>query len=128
MVLDPEHDWILRDYLVHTGNPETYFIRETFQIREGTGRHPIITGGTEQIIEKGEKTSVSVLAEAQSQTVERSDVPLEEFTLSAFGLLEPPGTRVEGSRLYLWIALVGIVALSIAALIRWQLRRTRTIA
>jgi hypothetical protein len=56
------------------------------------------------------------------QTVERPDVPLEEFTLSAFGLPEPPGIPVERSRLYLWIALAGIFCLGIAALIRWVYR------
>jgi len=125
MVFDPEHDWILRDYLVHTGHPEKYFIRKTFQIREGTGRHPIITHSRVQIVGKGEESFESV-TEAQHQTVEQSDVPLEEFTLSAFGLPEPAGAQVSRSRLYLWIALAGIVCLSIAALIRWQIRRTRT--
>jgi hypothetical protein len=126
MVIDPEHDWILRDYLVHTSRPENYFIRKTFQIRQGTNNHPIITHFTSEVVSKGEKPFESI-GKGEWETVEQSDVPLEEFTLSAFGLPEPPGTQAHGSRLHLWIALVGIVCLGIAALIRWQIRRTRTV-
>jgi hypothetical protein len=122
MVLDPEHDWILREYLVHFGQPEKYFIHETYHIREGTDRHPIITDLTYQVVGKGEKPFESIM-KMQLQTEERSDVPLEEFTLSAFGLPEPPGINVERSRLYLWIALGGIACLGIAALIRWLSQR-----
>lgn len=126
MVLDPEHDWIMREYMVHTGRPEKNYIRHTFQIREGTDRHPIITHQTEQsvkIVNKGEKPSFET--EEEWQAVERSDVPLEEFTLSAFGLPEPPRTQVGRSRWYLWIALGGIVCLGVSALIRWASRRAR---
>jgi hypothetical protein len=127
MTLDPEHDWILREYMVHAGQPEKYFIRKTFQIREGADRHPIITHVTVQIVGKGENAFES-FTEVEWQTVEQSDVPLAEFTLSAFGLPEPPGIQVESSRLYLWIALGGIVCLGIAAVIRWQIRRKRMAA
>jgi hypothetical protein len=125
MVLDPEHDWILREYLVHTGQPEKYFIHKTFRIREGSRHHPIITHVTVHTVGKDEPSFERII-EGEWQTVEQSDVPLEEFTLSAFGLPEPPGIQVKRSRLYLWIALAGIVCLSIGALIRRQIRRTRT--
>ncbi len=134
MVLDPEHDWILRDYLVHAGQPQKYFMRKTLRIREGAGHHPILTHSTRQIVGKGvlvgkragkAEASFESVVEEQYQVVERSDAPLEEFTLSAFGLPEPPGTQVKGSRLHLWIALAGIVCLGIAVVIRWQIRRMR---
>jgi hypothetical protein len=121
MVLDPEHDWILREYIGHSGSDYTH--HKTFLIREGADRHPIVTHSTNQIVGKGEELLET--NESEWQTVEQSDVPLEEFTLSAFGLPEPPGTQVGKSRLHLWIALSGMVCLGIAALIRWQLRRTR---
>jgi hypothetical protein len=125
MVIDPEHDWILRDYLVLTSRPEKFFIRKTYQIRQGTNNHPIITHHTLQVVSTGAKPFESI-GKGEWETVEQSDVPLEEFTLSAFGLPEPPGIQVHGSRLHLWIALVGIVCLGIAAVIRWQMRRPRT--
>lgn len=132
MVIDPEHDWILRDYLVHEGQPEKYFIRQTYQIRQGTNNHPITTHTTLQIVSNGWKSFVGgkeewfeSIGKGEFETVEQSDVPLEEFTLSAFGLPEPPGIQVAGSRLHLWIALVGIACLGFAVLIRWQIRRTR---
>ncbi len=133
MVIDPEHDWILRDYLVHEGQPEKYFLRQTFQIREGTNNHPIITHDTLQIVANGAKSFpggkeewFESIGNGELETIEQSDVPLEEFTLSAFGLPEPPGVQVGKSRLHLWIALAGIVCLGIAVLIRWQIRRART--
>lgn len=124
MVLDPEHDWILREYLVHQGQPEKSFYHYAFQVREGTDRHPIITRETWQVLSKGEKPYESI-GETEWQVVEQSEVPLEEFTLSAFGLPEPPGIKVEQSRLHLWIALGGILCIAIAAIIRWQTRRAR---
>lgn len=127
MVLDPEHDWILREYMVHTGQPEEHYMHQTFQIREGTDRHPIVTYHVYRRVGKGKnRKPFQLLVEVQWQAVEQSNVPLEEFTLTAFGLPEPPGIQVGKSRLHLWIALAGIVCLGIAALIRWQFRRTRT--
>lgn len=125
MVLDPGHDWILREYAVHHGEPEKY-THWTFQIREGTDGHPIITHRTFQLLRKDDRQLV--IGEnmgAELEAIERSDVPLEEFTLSAFGLPEPPGLKVErSSQLYLWIALGGVFCLGIGVLIRWRLRRT----
>lgn len=123
MALDPEHDWILREYLVHTGHPEERYLRQTFHIREGTDRHPILTRDTYQRVGKGEQVFGTI--EAEWEAVERWDVPLEVFTLSAFGLPEPPGIPVERSRWHIWIAVGGIVCLGIAALIRWASRRAR---
>lgn len=122
MVLDPEHDWTLREYIVFSQN---YTHHGTLLIREGTDRHPIITRSTYKIVDKGGELLDTF--DSDWQTVEQSDVPLEEFTLSAFQLPEPPGTKKEGSRLYLWIALAGIVCLGVASLIRWQIRRTRMV-
>lgn len=120
MVLDPEHDWILREYI---GFSQNYTHHRTLLFREGTDRHPTVTHSTYKIVDKGGELLDTV--DSEWQTVEQSDVPLEEFTLSAFQLPEPPGTKTEGSRLYLWITLGGIVCLGAAVLIRWQLRRTR---
>ena len=129
MVLDPEYDWILREYIGfsqdYTHPRQNYTLHRTLLIREGTNRHPIVTHATSKIVDKGGELLDTF--DSEWQTVEQSDVPLEEFTLSAFQLPEPPGTKTEGSRLYLWIAGVGIVCLVIAALIRWQLRRMRTV-
>lgn len=122
MVLDPEHDWIMREYMVHTGQSENNCFHHTFQIREGTDRHPIITRHTQQFFNKDEIQSIE---EAELQTVERLDAPIEEFKLSAFGLPEPPGRQVAKSRLHLRLALVGLVCLGIAALIRWRYRRAK---
>lgn len=135
MVLDPEHDWIIREYVVHHGQPEKLYLHQVIQIQEGTNHHPIVTRKTwRTFFRKKEKQNkdekqfgIGEIEETQQEVVERSEPPLEEFTLSAFGLPEPPGIQVAGSRLHLWIALAGIVCISIAVLIRWQLRRTRTV-
>lgn len=127
MILDPEHDWILREYRIHDGLPEKFFDHVTFQVREGTDRHPIVTH------QKWEMVSIKNggyenIGGSEWQQIEKWDVPLEEFTLSAFGLPEPPGMNVQESRLHLWIALGGISCIGIAALIRWQARRARVAA
>lgn len=124
MALDPDHDWILREYEIYRGPPPEIFMHFTYQIREGTDRHPMMTRQTWQWNSKGER-KWEERGEAEWQVVENSDVPLEEFTLSAFGLPEPPGIPVQRSRLHLWIALGGILCICIAALIRWQARRAR---
>jgi hypothetical protein len=131
MALDPEHDWILREYVVHTGQPEKNYVHKIFQIQEGTNHHPMLTHLTHQVFYKpsGKETfEIGENVESEWQAVERSDVPLEEFTVSGFGLPEPPGIQVAGSRLHLWIALAAIACIGIAALIRWQIRRRRIAA
>ena len=53
----------------------------------------------------------------------------KEFTLSAFGLPEPPGLEQPVVRSwYLWAALAGVVCLVVAGLFGWLARRKRTIS
>jgi hypothetical protein len=125
MVLDPEHDWILREYLLHTGQPQKYYIHRVFQIREGSYHHPIITKTTSRTVDKGESPWQSV-SEAQFETVEQSDVPFEEFTLTAFGLPEPPG--IEWKKPFPWYLVVGgvgIACLGIFFFLRGRAKRLK---
>jgi hypothetical protein len=109
MALDPEHDWILREFAVNykatRAGRERLVAYKKYDIREGTDRHPIITRTTFRLsgIDEDGKPLEKV-GESQIQAVERAAVPLSEFTLSAFGLPEPPGVKWEKpTPVYVWI-------------------------
>ena len=57
--------------------------------------------------------------------LKESNVPENDFTLSAFGLPEPTSIH-RPIPWYLWAALAGGICLSLAVLFRWLARRTKT--
>jgi hypothetical protein len=128
MLLDPGHDWILREYdLMFLAVPPEYgTLHTTLAITEGTGRHSIVVrSNTTQQGRTGDDTSKTV-SEAEAEAAERGDVPTEEFTLSAFGLPEP-GTVVAESTwsYYLWFAGAGVLALLLGQFLRNRAKRRR---
>jgi hypothetical protein len=50
-----------------------------------------------------------------------------EFTLSAFGLPEPPGLGRAPTPWYLWAAVLGFVCLGLAVFLRWRARRAERV-
>lgn len=126
MLLDAQHDWILREYEVFHMTRERSLIHRRFEFKEGSDRHLLATHSKTNIKGK-EKESFDIISEADIQTEERPDLPSREFTLSAFGLPEPKGIVWEdgGSPWYLWFTAVGILCLCAGALLWRRVRRRK---
>jgi hypothetical protein len=123
MVLDPERNWILRDYTVHPGNPNEVSYNRSFNIRDGNWRHPIVIGINTHITIKEDKTT-EVFSKSECQVEEQSNMPENEFTLSAFGLPEPMGVKpLPPSRTWLWLLAATVVTAALAFLFAWLKRR-----
>ena len=78
-----------------------------------------------QFVAKGFPAKVNNKTDWEYDLIEPSPLPRdEEFTLSAFGLPEPPTSNNDAPiRWYLWLGLAGIGCILLAAYVHFQKRR-----
>lgn len=123
LILDPKHDWILREYTVHSGNPNEATYNRKFDIRERGGQHPIIEKAKTHITIKEDKIT-EVFGDSEWETKEQSDRPIADFMLSAFGLSEPMGVKPPAPpRTWIWLLATAVAAVLLAMLFAWLKRR-----
>jgi hypothetical protein len=67
--------------------------------------------------------AVSSEESASDQTLTPGPVPAGEFTLTAFGLPEPPGMDEPGTPVAVWLAVAAAVGFGLFLLARWARRR-----
>jgi hypothetical protein len=110
MVLDPKHDWVLREYEIHHFHPDKWLLHRTIDVREGTDRHPIIKKTTLKIIVK--QASRESYSSSEWNMWEDANLAIDQCSLSAFGLPEPDGVPYRASsRWYLWFIAIAAVSL-----------------
>ncbi len=130
LVLDPAHDWVIRNGEAQIRYDRTNVqIKEVFRYKykEGSKNHLI---PTEQVVtasgvdDKGKSFGYehSMIIDCYEQ----ENVPEKEFTLSAFGLPEP-GMSQRSVPWFVWVALAGIICLSAAVVIQWRAARRRAL-
>jgi hypothetical protein len=119
IVLEPEMDWLPVAYEVYSEDKgEKYYYSQEWQIVQVDGGHPSIARSN---VRSYSGTTVFVDGTLE-YTMWEEEVPLEEFTLSAFGFPEPP-LGGGGRPWYVWLAWGGILFLLLGLLSRWLLRR-----
>ena len=128
MLLDPQHDWVLREYEIVHVRPEKSLGHTQFRFKEGTDNHLLITYAMSRVTGT-EGAGFDMRFEAEVETLERPDLPVSEFTLSAFGLPEPKGVVWErgSSRWYLWFIAFAVVCLAIGTFF-WRRVQQRRLA
>jgi hypothetical protein len=129
LLLDPQRFWCL----------QSYEVQEKFSGGQGTQKYQVLawaeTDGDlpvpKRIAKEGNysgegKSNKQVVHLEYDLSVPRQLPNSKEFSLSAFGLPEPPWLgRKELTPWYLWAALAGIICLSLAVLFRWLARRAK---
>jgi hypothetical protein len=121
VLYDPQRFWVIQEYNAHvewTSSKVEASTRVVYEYKEAADGFPIPKRVTRRFTPvKG------VDRESRFEfNLEEADVPESDFTLSAFGLPEPSGVRWPRPW-YLWFAMLGIICLSLAALVRWWTRR-----
>jgi hypothetical protein len=132
LLLDPKHFWCLRsaEYTA-THKNDTRFQSATSKYRLSelgatSGSFPVpkrYVDDKEFFPATGDKVKLNGRGEFNLDVPRRLPGD-EEFTLSAFGLPEPPG--LEWKRpipWYLWLALAGLVCLALAVVLRTMMKR-----
>lgn len=128
LILDPKRFWCLLSYKIRTKSPqgEGAMTFRVLKMEETANGLPVARSSileNEIVYSNGQKNKVKF--EFQTDLNIPRKIPDDnEFTLSAFGLPEPPiGLGKRPIRWYLWVALGGIICLALAALSRWKGRR-----
>jgi hypothetical protein len=118
-LLDPEHDWTPVAYQVYSEEKgQKYYHEYSYQLGDVVTSHPLFIKGRSKVRERG----LEVLSAETEFEMWEEEVPLEAFTLSAFGFPEPP--LGDGGRpWYVWLAWGGILFLLLGLVCRWLLRR-----
>lgn len=117
VTLDPQRSWIIRWYGIYPKDMPDLPFRQEFTFAEGRGPFPLLRHSRSS-------QGGDYLNEADLQIVEQPNVPLPEFTLSAFGLPEPREfTPPPQPRYYLWIAGLAAALAASAFLFRRLARR-----
>lgn len=130
LFLDPSRSWCLRSCTLQAQwGGQTGQTKIENQLADLGARHPMpikVVQKTDFSYQQGESGPRSSAYEIIYDLREPPQSPGdEEFTLSAFGIPEPVGIAKRPMRWYLWLALAGILCLSLAALFRWLARRAK---
>lgn len=128
LVLDPQRYWCLRGYDVVGMHGDMRMSRKVeIDIVDSPSGFPIPRRKVqigESILQGGIRDYGQVLTELE----ERDPLPLpddREFTLTAFGLPEPPGVEwKKPTPWYLWAGLAAVVCLILGAVFAWLKRRS----
>jgi hypothetical protein len=126
VVLDPDHSWCVRSSDVHCEDAGgKFFVRWKLTYSEPMEKFPILLRvevdwtyppGAERTILHEDKDYA--LREA------RAVPPVEEFTLSAFGMPEPPGiTWKKPTPVYTWVIAAAALCGTLAFLFRYLAKR-----
>ncbi len=135
LVLDPARLWCLRSYEVQTkfSGGSARSKRDVLQYAENGQLLP----APKRVVQEVNATFDPPDPHTNKQTWQLdydlavpSKLPKdEEFTLSAFGLPEPPGLSNSAPiRWYLWASVLGVGCLVLAGLLRWRARRSERVA
>ena len=123
IALDPAQYWIVRAYELQAKFFNgTGVITGSYEYDRGESNTPLLRLHVRR--QKGTFNTGEALDHEyryECQFVER-DVPESEFTLSAFGIPEPPG-MTQPTRWYLWAGVAAFVCLGLAVLLR-RMRRS----
>ena len=127
MLLDPQHDWIMREYEVYHFSPENSLIHRQFRFKAGTDGHLLLTQVKTRIRGKEGGATFDNSWETEVETLERADMPVTEFTLSAFGLPEPRGVTWErgSSRWWLWFTVAAGVLLVVGGYLSHRVQQRK---
>jgi hypothetical protein len=135
LVMDPARLWCLTSYEVQTrfsgGNARSK--RDVLEYAEDGQLLPVPKRVVQEVMATFDPpdphTNKQTWQLEYDLTVPRKLPKDEEFTLSAFGLPEPPGLSNSAPiRWYLWASVLGIGCLVLAGLLRWRARRSERIA
>jgi hypothetical protein len=128
VLYDPQRSWVIRELDVQmqwTAELKAA-LAVTYEYEEARDGFPI----PKRVIQKYTKLFTKPPDRFENTfafDLKEADVPESEFTLSAFGFPEPGGLR-RPRRWYLWAAIIGVVCLSLAALLHWRARRAERTA
>lgn len=127
MILDPARFWCVRSYDVRGKHPRQEVSRKMeIELRDPAAKHPIPKRYTEvrDVTNEGVGRSVARYV-TEIDYSEPSPLPSdEEFTLTAFGLPEPPGVVwKKPTPSWLWGTLAGVALLVVAGVFGWLKRR-----
>lgn len=124
VLYDPQRMWVIHEYNAQfewASLKTKASVVVTCDYEESAGGFPIPKRITRRLTPVG-----GVDRESQYEfDLKEADVPESDFTLSAFGLPEPPGVRRPRKYLFLWFAIAGTVCLSVASMWR-RLRQRRS--
>jgi hypothetical protein len=129
---DPEHCWVIHAYDVRVEWPRSPeyssqgSMSATYEYRDASANFPLL-----KTIVKRVKQFDRPLKDQEYRyefDVKEADVPEKDFTLSAFGFPEPPGSPKSPSTWYWWTAGAGIVLLVLSVATTWWLRRRQAAA
>jgi hypothetical protein len=125
--LDPSHDWHILEYNLKAEWADGKgAITKSFVYRNADGAIAI-PEKSRHITQNHSNPALGGETVTEYDLQEPSKLPPdEEFTLSAYGLPEPPGLGKKPTPWYLWAAILGFVCLGLAVLLRWRARRTTT--
>jgi hypothetical protein len=132
IVYDPTHYWVILEYEGRIGQTApgqgtaTRSVKVSNEYLYTDDGFPIL-----QRIQKQVKNPQKLYTSTDTYEFELSEanVDASEFTLTAFGLPEPPGLAVGSpTRWYLWAIILGVLCIGIAALLRWRTRRKERFA
>jgi hypothetical protein len=122
IVFDPERYWVIRECHVELQNSpqggSTGSMHGKFEYKEGRKGFPIVKRTVR-------KWDGGYQYTQEFDLTERDDVPESDFTLSAYGLPEPPEVQQPRARswLYLWVGLAGMICLALGVGFRWRSKR-----
>jgi hypothetical protein len=127
LLLDPDHFWVLHEFEVQCKySTGTGTVHEMFSFKEDTNGLPLPT--------RMHRTVKATVTEIVGDELFEYDLhnatklpPDEEFTLSAFGLPEPMGVKLnQPPRTWLWLLAAAVATATLAILFSWLKRRRTT--
>jgi hypothetical protein len=120
-ILDSQYSWVLVECAVEQQLPpgamgSIVYSTSKFQYRYGEDQFPIVTKISRMSEGEIAGTKMQLEDNTEFELYEAADIPIGEFTLTAFGLPEPPGiVWNKPTPWYVWLGGAAILLIVIAA-------------
>lgn len=125
LILDPAHDWYIRECETNQTYPDgSASDHHEFLVQPDRKAHPLLKGVGFRSEMKGQKLTGTRDNTGEYELTIDPDVPDTEFTLTAFGLPEPAGVTWERRpRTWRWLVGAGVGAFVVSMFLFWARAR-----